>query len=107
MPAATATQTSRRIPTAARSSSWSLISLKGRGFGPSPFFSLRPCPLGRRAKREGFNVAAPRFAEVTIRPDPPAPAAIEIELPGGIAVRVAGTSRVDDVVAILSRPPAR
>ena len=49
--------------------------------------------------------AAARFAEVTIRPSTPA-AAIEIELPGGVCLRVAGDSRVDDAVAILTRLPA-
>ena len=49
----------------------------------------------------------PRFAEVTIRPGPPAALAITIELPGGVSVRMAGDARVDDTVAILSRLPAR
>jgi transposase-like protein len=46
------------------------------------------------------------FAEVTIRPSAPV-AAIEIELPGGVSLRVGGESRVDDAVAILSRLPVR
>jgi transposase-like protein len=55
--------------------------------------------------RPGADAAA-RFAEVTIRPSPPAKA-IEIELPGGVCLRVAGDSRVDDTVAILSRLAVR
>ena len=62
----------------------------------------------RRLKRSRRIVGtAARFAEVTIRPAPPASLAIEIELPGGVSVRVAGDTRVDDTVAILSRLPAR
>ena len=62
----------------------------------------------RRLKRSRQIVGtAPRFAEVTIRPAPPASLAIEIELPGGVSVRIAGEARVDDAVAILSRLPAR
>ena len=62
----------------------------------------------RRLKRSRRVIAsAPRFAEVTIRPAPPASVAIEIELPGGVCVRIAGDARVDDTVAILSRLPAR
>ena len=62
----------------------------------------------RRLKGSRRVVAsAPRFAEVTLRPAPPASLAIEIELPGGVSVRVAGATRVDDTVAILSRLPAR
>lgn len=48
----------------------------------------------------------PRFSEVRIRPSV-LPAAIEIELSGGVHLRVTGDNRVDDVVAILSRVPAR
>jgi hypothetical protein len=44
----------------------------------------------------------PAFAEVTIRPGAPA-APIEIELPGGIALRLGGEYRVEDAVALLSR----
>ena len=62
----------------------------------------------RRLKRSRRSVAtAPRFAEVTIRPTPRTSLAIEIELPGGVCVRIAGDGRVDDTVAILSRLPAR
>ena len=50
--------------------------------------------------------AAPRFAEVTVGPAAP-PAMIEMELPGGVALRVCGGERVDDVVSILSRLPVR
>jgi transposase-like protein len=49
---------------------------------------------------------SPRFAEVTVRPSAP-PAAIEIELPGSVAVRISGGTRVDDAIAILSRLPVR
>ena len=49
---------------------------------------------------------SPRFSEVTIRPGSLA-AAIEIELLGGVHLRVTGDARVDDVVAILSRIPVR
>lgn len=48
------------------------------------------------------SASRPGFAEVTIRPSAPVPA-IEIELPGGIALRIGGDSRIEDAVAILSR----
>lgn len=48
----------------------------------------------------------PRFAEVTIRPSTAA-VAIEIELVGGVFLRLCGESRVDDAVSILSRLPVR
>ena len=50
--------------------------------------------------------ATPGFAEVTIRPSA-AGSVIEIELPGGVSLRVGGESRVDDAVALLSRIPVR
>ena len=50
--------------------------------------------------------ASPRFAEVTISPSAPA-GTIEIELTGGVFLRIAGDARVDDTVAILSRLPTR
>lgn len=56
---------------------------------------------GRRAIGVG-----PRFAEVTIRPSAPA-GTIEIELSGGVFLRIAGETRVDDTVAVLSRLPIR
>ena len=56
---------------------------------------------GRRATGVG-----PRFAEVTIRPSAPA-GTIEIELSGGVFLRIAGDTRVDDAVTILSRLPVR
>ncbi len=59
----------------------------------------------RRLHRPSAS-AAPRFAEVTVRPAVPA-AMIELELPGGVALRVGGEARVDDVVAILTRLPVR
>jgi hypothetical protein len=34
-------------------------------------------------------------------------ATVEIDLPGGVAVRVVGETRVEDALAILSRLPAR
>ena len=60
----------------------------------------------RLAKRGVPRSSAPRFTEVTIRPSAP-PTAIEIELSGGVRLRVTGETRVDDVVAILSRVPFR
>ena len=52
--------------------------------------------------------AAPttRFAEVTVLPSTRT-ALIEIDLGGGVTVRVCGESRVDDAVAVLSRLKAR
>ena len=50
--------------------------------------------------------AAARFAEVTIRPSAVA-GTIEIELSGGVFLRIAGDARVDDTVAVLSRLPVR
>jgi transposase-like protein len=58
-----------------------------------------------RRERPGAEAAA-RFAEVRIRPTAPA-VGIEVELPGGVFLRVAGDSRVDDVVAIVSRLAVR
>lgn len=48
----------------------------------------------------------PRFTEVTLRP-PGRSAAIEVEFPGGVSIRLAGETRVDDAVAILARLPVR
>jgi hypothetical protein len=48
----------------------------------------------------------PRFAEVTLRP-PARPAAIEIEIRGGVSIRFVGEGRVDDAIAILARLPVR
>ena len=56
---------------------------------------------GRRA-----TGVSPRFAEVTIRPSAVA-GTIEIELSGGVFLRIAGDARVDDTVAVLSRLPVR
>ena len=56
---------------------------------------------GRRA-----TGVAPRFAEVTMRPSA-LPGTIEIELSGGVFLRIAGDTRVDDTVAVLSRLPVR
>lgn len=57
----------------------------------------------RRLRRRGRPLSAPspRFAEVRVHPGAPA-SLIEIELPGGIALRVVGDSRVVDALAILS-----
>jgi transposase-like protein len=60
----------------------------------------------RLAQRSASRSIEPSFSEVTIRPNVPT-AAIEIELSGGVHLRVTGDSRVDDVVAILSRVPVR
>jgi len=49
---------------------------------------------------------ATRFAEVTVLPGARA-ALIEIDLGGGVSVRVCGETRVDDAVAVLSRLRAR
>lgn len=49
---------------------------------------------------------ATRFAEVRVLPGARA-ASIEIDLGGGVTVRVCGESRVDDAVAVLSRLKAR
>lgn len=56
----------------------------------------------RRAKSEAPR--PPRFTEVRLAV--PA-AAIELVLPGGIAVRFAGAARLDDAVAVLTRLTAR
>jgi hypothetical protein len=47
----------------------------------------------------------PRFTEVRLAV--PAPVGIELVLPDGIALRLAGTSRLDDAVAVLARLAAR
>jgi transposase-like protein len=60
--------------------------------------------LGRRGRSSQASV--PRFAELTVRPRALG-ALIEIELPGGVAVRIGGETRVEDAVAILSRLAAR
>ena len=59
--------------------------------------------LLRRAGRSSSRPVrvVPRFAEVVVRPEERA-VPIEIELPGGIALRLGGESRVEDVLAILS-----
>jgi hypothetical protein len=60
--------------------------------------------LGRR--RRLLEARGPRFAEVTVLPGAWA-ASIEIDLGGGISLRVCGESRVDDAVAVVSRLEAR
>jgi len=58
-------------------------------------------------RRRGRPAApATRFAEVTVLPGART-ALIEIDLGGGVTVRVCGESRVDDAVAVLSRLKAR
>ena len=59
--------------------------------------------LYRWRRRLGRSVEKPRFTELTIRPTEPA-GSIEIER-HGLTVRIAGESRVDDAIAILSRMP--
>jgi hypothetical protein len=56
--------------------------------------------LGCQPKSEG---PAPRFTEVALRPA----AAVELVLLGGIVVRFAGASRLDDTMALLSRLAGR
>jgi transposase-like protein len=60
----------------------------------------------RLAQERRDPETSPRFAEVTIRPSAVA-GSIEIELSGGVFLRVAGDTRVDDAVAVLSRLPVR
>ena len=60
----------------------------------------------RLAQERRVPGASPLFAEVTIRPSAVA-ATIEIELSGGVFLRIAGDTRVDDAVAVLSRLPVR
>ena len=74
-----------------------------RGFGVERLYWWRRRAARRRAKAE---VKTPGFREITLTPAP-ATVAIELVLPDGIALRLAGTSRVDDALAILSRLPGR
>ena len=60
----------------------------------------------RLAQERRVPGASPRFTEVTIRPSA-VMATIEIELSGGMFLRIAGDTRVDDAVAVLSRLPVR
>ena len=60
--------------------------------------------LGRRRPR--LEAPGPRFAEVTVLPEARS-ARIEIDLAGGVTVRVSGETRVDDAVAVLTRLRAR
>lgn len=60
--------------------------------------------LGRRRAR--LEAPGPRFAEVRVLPGARA-ARIEIDLAGGVTVRVSGETRVDDAVAVLTRLRAR
>ena len=73
-----------------------------RGLGVERLYRWKRRLQGAR----GAVVHGPRFAEVTIRPSAAA-AAIEIELVGGVSLRLSGESRVDDAVSILSRLPVR
>jgi transposase-like protein len=56
----------------------------------------------RLARRPSRAAVRPVFTEVTVGPSAPG-ATIEIELPGGIGVRVGGASRLEDAVALLTR----
>ncbi len=60
----------------------------------------------RLAEERRVSGPSPRFAEVSIRPSAVA-ATIEIELSGGMFLRIIGDTRVDDAVAVLSRLPVR
>jgi transposase-like protein len=60
----------------------------------------------RLAQGRRMPGANPGFAEVMIRPSAVA-GTIEIELSGGVFLRIAGDTRVDDAVTVLSRLPAR
>jgi len=60
--------------------------------------------LGRR--RGCVEAPGPRFAEVTVLPEARA-ARIEIDLSGGVTVRVSGETRVEDAVAVLTRLKGR
>ena len=77
------------------------VCRKARAWGRA-FVSVEAAS-GRGRRGPG---ASPRFAEVTISPSAPA-GTIEIELTGGVFLRIAGDARVDDTVAILSRLPTR
>jgi len=60
----------------------------------------------RRLQAEADSAAkGPRFAEVAL--PPVIGATIEVVLADGLVVRCAGTSRVDDAVAVLSRLTGR
>lgn len=74
-----------------------------RGVGVERLYWWRRRVEGRRAKPAAKT---PGFTEVTLTPAP-ATVAIELIFPDGIALRLAGASRVDDVLAILSRLPGR
>ena len=58
------------------------------------------------ARRRRPAAPATRFTEVVVLPGARA-ASIEIDLGGGVTVRVCGESRVDDTVAMLSRLKTR
>lgn len=90
-----------------------LDDLAQSGLSTARFASLRGLGVERLYRwkrrlehRTKPETKAPRFAEITIRPTS-ASAAIELVLPDGIAVRLAGTSRLDDTLAILSRLSGR
>lgn len=98
----TASEARRVLDRVARSGGTVKQFAREHGLGVERLYRWR-----RRLQRRGpVAEAGPRFAEVTIRPTAPA-AAIEIELPGGVCLRVAGDARVDDTVAILSRLAVR
>ena len=58
------------------------------------------------ARRRHPAAPASQFTELTVLPGARA-ASIEIDLGGGVTLRVCGESRVDDAVAVLSRLKAR
>jgi hypothetical protein len=74
-----------------------------RGFGVERLYWWLRREARRQAKAEA---KAPGFREITLTPAA-ATVAIELVLPDGIALRLAGASRVDDALAILSRLPGR
>src|SRR5712691_9219080 len=74
-----------------------------RGFGVERLYWWKRRGARRRAKVAGKT---PGFREITLTPAA-ATVAIELVLPDGIALRLAGASRVDDALAILSRLPGR
>ena len=59
----------------------------------------------RLGREKSAACRPPRFTEVRLAV--PSPAAIEIMLAGGVTLRFAGASRLDDAVAVLSRLAGR
>ncbi len=67
------------------------------GLGPERLYRWQR----RLARVEASPSQPPRFAEVAVAV--PSPATIELLLPEGVALRVTGSSRLDDAVALLGR----